>query len=64
LAASRRRRASSSPTTITRPDGEERARLAIREMAARKTDLVKIWLDGAGSRMPIKPSAYSGDEAQ
>ena len=33
---------------ITRPDSEERARLAIREMAARKTDLVKIWLDGAG----------------
>jgi imidazolonepropionase-like amidohydrolase len=51
---------------ITRPDSEERARLAIREMAARKTDLVKIWLDGAGGLMPkIKPEVYSAviDEA-
>src|SRR5436190_2067358 len=36
---------------ISRPDGEERARAAIREMAARKTDLVKIWLDGSGGLM-------------
>jgi imidazolonepropionase-like amidohydrolase len=51
---------------ITRPNGEERARLAIREMAARKTDLVKIWLDGGGGLMPkIKPEVYSAviDEA-
>jgi imidazolonepropionase-like amidohydrolase len=51
---------------ITRPDGEERARAAIRQMAARKTDLVKIWLDGGGGLMPkIKPEVYSAviDEA-
>jgi imidazolonepropionase-like amidohydrolase len=51
---------------ITRPNGEERARIAIREMAARKTDLVKIWLDGGGGLMPkIKPEVYSAviDEA-
>ena len=67
LAASRLRRSfSSRDNQITRPDGEERARLAIREMAARKTDLVKIWLDGAGGLMPkIKPEVYSAviDEA-
>jgi imidazolonepropionase-like amidohydrolase len=35
-------------------------------MAARKTDLVKIWLDGGGGLMPkIKPEVYSAviDEA-
>jgi imidazolonepropionase-like amidohydrolase len=35
-------------------------------MAARKTDMVKIWLDGAGEMMPkIKPEVYSAviDEA-
>jgi imidazolonepropionase-like amidohydrolase len=51
---------------ISRPDGEARARAAIREMAARKTDLVKIWLDSAGGLMPkIKPEVYSAviDEA-
>jgi imidazolonepropionase-like amidohydrolase len=51
---------------ISRPDGEERARAAIREMAARKTDLVKIWLDSSGGLMPkTKPEVYSAviDEA-
>jgi imidazolonepropionase-like amidohydrolase len=51
---------------ISRPNGEERARAAIRDMAARKTDLVKIWLDSAGGLMPkIKPEVYSAviDEA-
>jgi len=29
-------------------------------MAARKTDMVKIWLDGAGGLMPkLKPDIYS-----
>ena len=51
---------------ISRPDSEEPARLAIREMAARKADLVKIWLDGVGGLLPkIKPEVYSAaiDEA-
>jgi imidazolonepropionase-like amidohydrolase len=42
------------------------ARQSIREMAARKTDLVKIWLDGGGGTMPkVLPEVYSAviDEA-
>ena len=52
---------------VARPDGEEAARLAIREMAARKADMVKIWLDDAGRSLPtkVKPEVYSAviDEA-
>ena len=51
---------------VSRPDTVEMARASIREMAARKTDMVKIWLDGAGGLMPkLKPDIYSAviDEA-
>ena len=52
---------------ITRPDGAETARRVIREMAARKADMVKIWLDDAGKSLPTKvtPDVYSAviDEA-
>ena len=45
---------------VSRPDTAETARASIREMAARKTDMVKIWLDGAGGLMPkLKPDIYS-----
>ncbi len=45
---------------VSRPDTVETARASIREMAARKTDMVKIWLDGAGGLMPkLKPDIYS-----
>src|SRR5262245_33729524 len=49
-----------------RPDTTERARETIRQMAARKTDMVKIWLDGGGGLMPKVPAeVYSAaiDEA-
>jgi len=51
---------------VSRPDTVEMARASIREMAARKTDMVKIWLDSAGGLMPkLKPEVYSAviDEA-
>jgi imidazolonepropionase-like amidohydrolase len=51
---------------VSRPDTVEMARESIRQMAARKTDMVKIWLDGAGGLMPkVKPEVYSAviDEA-
>ena len=52
---------------VTRPDSAETARQAVREMAARKADLVKIWLDDAGKALPAKvtPEVYSAviDEA-
>src|SRR5215470_13869416 len=51
---------------VSQPDTVEMARASIREMAARKTDIVKIWLDGAGGLMPkLKPDIYSAviDEA-
>jgi hypothetical protein len=51
---------------VSRPDTVERARESIRQMAARKTDMVKIWLDGAGGLMPkVPPEVYSAviDEA-
>ena len=40
---------------VSRPGSAERARESIRQMAARKTDMVKIWLDGAGGLMPKVP---------
>jgi imidazolonepropionase-like amidohydrolase len=45
---------------VARPDGEQAARLAIREMATRKADMVKIWLDDAGGALPtkVKPEVY------
>jgi len=51
---------------VSRPDTVEMARASIRQMAARKTDMVKIWLDSAGGLMPkLKPEVYSAviDEA-
>src|SRR5215510_1898789 len=36
---------------VSRPDTVEMARASIRQMAARKTDMVKIWLDSAGGLM-------------
>jgi len=52
---------------ISRPNSVEMARQSIREMAARKTDLVKIWLDDAGKSLPtkLKPEIYTAviDEA-
>ena len=45
---------------VSRPIGEEAARSAIREMAARKADLVKIWLDDASGafKVKVKPEVY------
>jgi imidazolonepropionase-like amidohydrolase len=51
---------------VSRPDTVERARESIRQMAARKTDMVKIWVDAAGGLMPKMPAeVYSAviDEA-
>jgi imidazolonepropionase-like amidohydrolase len=51
---------------VSRPDTVEMTRQSIRQMAARKTDMVKIWLDSAGGLMPkLKPEVYSAviDEA-
>jgi len=52
---------------VSRPNSVEMARQSIREMAARKTDLVKIWLDDAGKSLPVKvkPEIYTAviDEA-
>src|SRR5262252_5558086 len=51
---------------ISRPDSVELARESVRQMAARKTDMVKMWLDSGGGLMPkLKPEVYSAviDEA-
>jgi imidazolonepropionase-like amidohydrolase len=52
---------------ISRPDDAEAARQAVREMAARKADLVKIWLDDFGGmlKVKVKPEVYGAviDEA-
>ena len=51
---------------VSRPDSVEVARESVRQMAARKTDMVKIWLDSGGGLMPkLKPEVYSAviDEA-
>jgi imidazolonepropionase-like amidohydrolase len=45
---------------VSRPDTVEMARQSIRQMAERKTDMVKIWLDSGGGLMPkLKPEVYS-----
>src|SRR5262249_60775444 len=45
---------------ISRPDSLEVARESVRQMAARKTDMVKIWIDSGGGLMPkLKPEIYS-----
>lgn len=53
---------------LYRPATPEAARAAIREMAERKTDLVKIWLDDFGKMVPVKvsPEVYTAaiDEAR
>jgi len=55
------------PSQIYRPDTPEAAREAIREMAGRKTDLIKIWLDDFGHLLSVKvkPEVYTAavDEA-
>jgi imidazolonepropionase-like amidohydrolase len=52
---------------VSRPDSVELARQSIRAMAARKADMVKIWLDDAGGALPakVKPEVYTAviDEA-
>src|SRR5262245_14563995 len=51
---------------VARPNTVDTARETIRQMAARKTDMVKIWLDRAGGLMPkVPPEVYSAviDEA-
>src|SRR5262245_43829590 len=51
---------------VSRPDTVEKARESIRQMAPRKADMVKIWLDSGGGLMPkITPEVYSAviDEA-
>jgi imidazolonepropionase-like amidohydrolase len=51
---------------VTRPDNVEMARQVVREMAARKADLVKIWLDDANKSLTkIAPEVYTAviDEA-
>ncbi|UPK01368.1 amidohydrolase family protein [Bradyrhizobium sp. 170] len=49
------------PSQVYRPDTPEAARQAIKEMAGRKTDLVKIWLDDFGKLLPVKvkPEVYA-----
>src|SRR5215470_8073311 len=45
---------------VSRPGTVEMARESIRQMAARKADMVKIWLDSAGGLMPkLPPQIYS-----
>jgi imidazolonepropionase-like amidohydrolase len=46
---------------LYRPRTPEEARQAVREMAERKTDLVKLWLDNFGGLLPVKmkPEIYS-----
>jgi imidazolonepropionase-like amidohydrolase len=55
------------PSQIYRPDTPDAAREAVREMAGRKTDLIKIWLDDFGKLLPVKvkPEVYTAavDEA-
>ena len=52
---------------VSRPDSVELARQSIKAMAARKADMVKIWLDDAGGALPakVKPEVYTAviDEA-
>jgi len=39
---------------LYRPTTPEAAREAVREMAARKTDFIKVWLDSFGGMLPVK----------
>jgi imidazolonepropionase-like amidohydrolase len=50
---------------VSRPNSAEIARETIRQMAARKTDMVKIWLDGGGLMPKVPAEVYSAaiDEA-
>ncbi|MBR1175230.1 amidohydrolase family protein [Bradyrhizobium sp. KB893862 SZCCT0404] len=55
------------PDQIYRPDTPDAARAAVKEMAGRKTDLIKVWLDDFGHSLPVKvkPEIYTAvvDEA-
>lgn len=48
------------PDQLFRPNTPEEARVAVGQMAARNTDLVKIWLDDFGGSLPVKmkPEIY------
>ncbi|WP_245814873.1 amidohydrolase family protein [Cystobacter ferrugineus] len=52
---------------LARPETAEQARQAVRDMVARKTDVVKLWLDDFGGSLPVKmkPDIYQAviDEA-
>jgi imidazolonepropionase-like amidohydrolase len=50
---------------VSRPSTADTARETIRQMAARKTDMVKIWLDGGGLMPKVPAEVYSAaiDEA-
>jgi imidazolonepropionase-like amidohydrolase len=50
---------------VSRPNTADTARETIRQMAARKTDMVKIWLDGGGLMPKVPAEVYSAaiDEA-
>ncbi len=55
------------PDQLFRPANAAEAREAVRAMAARHTDLVKLWLDDFGGAVPVKmkPEVYAAaiDEA-
>ncbi|MBD0276039.1 MAG: amidohydrolase family protein, partial [Acetobacteraceae bacterium] len=42
---------------VVRPETPEAAREAVREMARRRVDVVKLWVDDAGGTMPMMPPA-------
>jgi len=52
---------------LDRPETPEQARVAVRGMVGRRTDLVKLWLDDFGGSLPVKmkPEIYRAaiDEA-
>jgi imidazolonepropionase-like amidohydrolase len=51
---------------VVRPETPEAAREAVREMARRRVDLIKLWVDDAGGTAPMMPPAVFGaaiDEA-
>ena len=67
MASPQRRSFVLADNQVSRPDSVELARQSIREMAARKADMVKIWLDGAGGALTpkVQPEVYTAviDEA-
>jgi imidazolonepropionase-like amidohydrolase len=45
---------------VVRPDTPEAAREAVRDMARRRVDLVKLWVDDAGGTLPMMPPEIFG----